>query len=656
MLNRFFTIFISLIVLITQTYAIEQSTEYVINISTIKNSVKTKYLNQETNSIDYTNLLNTMNSKLFNSDSDEVMLEIINKSSNDVINEKRKTDFLPKGSDSLIKQEGSMFGKTFELNYNDDDGIYVGFIENHLSSVSRGYYVKKYSEFDKNDGIKKDYVILGKANFVDDLSNALYDYKNNSKNGKTQPLLLSYFNYADTYVNFKEPYNYKENNFQWNGLINTNYAENTKDNIKSKLFSLKFPISSIEKRGFDSLISGTNNLFQEDGKVFHYKTNEANEELFTHISMANTYMANNNLKRGFILKPTNSLNNYKFGQGKRCHGKWKKVCYYWQTLNYTGGMDVYTTSFLDETYLDDWTEISYLNRDIITGSVTVPTMVPVNTYAKLPSVNSENYGFLYSTNYAGSIGGKGLYSYPVYNIDGLNGVDRSVKSDEYKVSGFGILAMIVFGVVALALAYYAGPIIMDYLQSVAAKGAAVLSMNLHIGQAIVGIGGGLAIAGVIYMATHMFNEMENKPNKSLTDEQNRQLVDLSNNITTQASNEEELVELAESATLQGLITNASNYNSSKNFMSNTFHNEATKYAKNNVSDINPTFFATSIPILNNMDGQKKFWKDEHKIGLINGYKNAFYNDGKNASSGSEYGAFYDMEAIFRSLTKQYIGY
>lgn len=656
MLNKLFSIFLILTVLITQTYAIEQSTEYVINISTIKNSAKTTYYNQATNNIDYTNLLNSMNSTLFNSDTDEVMLEIINKSSNNVINEKRKTDFLPKGSDSLIKQEDSMFGKTFELNYNDDDGMYVGFIENHLSTVSRGYYVKKYSEFDKNDGIKKDFIILGKANFVDDLTNALYDYKNNSKNGKTQPLLLSYFNYADTYVNFKEPYDYQENSFGWNGLINTNNGENTKDNIKTKLFSLKLPINLIEKRGFDDLINGSNALFQENGKVFHYKTNEGNEELFTHISMANTFMANNNLKRGFLFKPSNSINNYKFGQGKRCHGKWKKVCYYWQTVNYTGGMDVYTTSFLDETYLDDWTEISYLNRDIITGSVTVPTIVPVNTYAKLPSVNSENYGFLYSTNYAGSIGGKGLYSYPVYSIDGLNGVDRNVKSDEYKVSGFGVLALIVLGGLALAMVYFAGPSALQFLQTVAAKGAAVLAMNLNVAALVGGIGGGLAIGGVLYLLSHMFQKMNTNVDIALTNEQNRQIIDLSNNITTQAGNEEELVELAESATLQGLITNASNYNASKNFMSNTFHNEAIKHSKNNVSDISASFFGTQIPILNNMDNQRKFWKSEHKNGIISGYKSAFYNDGKNPTTGNEYGAFYNMEAMFRSLTKQYIGY
>lgn len=40
-------------------------------------------------------------------------------------------------------------------------------------------------------------------------------------------------------------------------------------------------------------------------------------------------------------------------------------------LTYTGGLNVYSMSFLDESYMDDWSEISYLNRDIVTGSVTV---------------------------------------------------------------------------------------------------------------------------------------------------------------------------------------------------------------------------------------------------------------------------------------------
>lgn len=609
-MNKLFSILLSTILISTQTFAFQQDTEYLIELSSIKNGNNTLLNTIKSNTIDYSNLLDTMNNQLFDTDADQIILKVVNKTINENLELKKKSEFIPKNTNTLINQEDSAFGKVYTLDYNDDDGMYVGFMENHLSSLSRGYYIKKYSEYDKLDGLSKDFIILGKANFVEDLTNSLYDYKESSKNDKIQPLLISYLNYKDTYTYFNNPNSYKENSFGWNGLINVNNNDNSKQNITNKLLSLSLPISSIQNRSFNTLTNGSNNLFLENGKVLQYKTNNYNEELFTHLSMANTFMANNNLKRSIFFKPSNSDNNFKFSQKKQCSGKWRKKCTYWQELNYTGGMDVFTSSFLDESYLDDWTNISYNNSDILTSSVSLPTIAPINSNAKLPSINSENYGYLYSTNYSGSIGGYGIYNYAILDINGLNGTTRHVKSDSYTVKGFGWLALLVSVISPIAFVY--------------------VYMNMFKGDS--------------NYALNKFNPESNRSNS-----------DTDTNLFSNVSSNEE-VELFNSSTYKGLMWNSSNFDLNKNFMSNNFHNLASKYAKSDLTSINQNYFNQTIPILNNMDQQTKFWKSEHKNGIINGYKNSFFNDGKNASTGSEYGAFYSMKNIFRSIVKNYTNY
>lgn len=627
MFRKIMSIFLILSICHTQIYAFSQQAEYVVKYAYLQNNVNKYFAEKHFNDKNSFNsalpgMINDINNFLFNNNIEEVSLEIINKTVNDSVELKKRTEFIPKQANTLMNQDDSAFGKAYELGYADDDGIYVGFLENHLSAVSRGYYAKKYSNFNKEDGIKKDYIVLGKANFLEDIATALYDYKINSKHSTIQPLLLSYFNYVDTYANFNEPDSYKENSFGWNGLLRTDVGNPDLYSIKQKLNSFASPITTMEKRDFGTLIGGSNKVFNEDGRVFHYKTKEFNEELFGHISMANTYMANNNLKRGYILAPSKNLNNYHITNHQRCSGKIRKRCYYWQNLNYTGGMDVYTMSFLDETYMDDWSNISYLNRNIITGSVVVPTMVPVNSYAKLPSVNSENYGLLYSSNYAGSIGGHGLYSFPLFGISGLNGTERFVKSAEFKKSGWTMLAIIIAVVVTGVL-----------------------------------VGGitGIVVAVIMYQDL-LKSSNQGKNAQNLNEQENRTVTDLANSVLIQAEDEEKAKELLDSSVLYGIMSNVNNYNLNKNFMSNTYHNEASKYAKNNLSEVSSSFFETSIPILDALDQGTKFWKSAHKEALISGYRNAFANDGRNMIRSGGYASFYDMRAIFRDITREYIGY
>jgi len=647
----------------TQMHASIQSAEYVYSISTLLGTTKSIGTSNSVDAIDYSSLLNSMNSTLFNSNVDKVVLEIINKTVNEKITKKKRTEFIPKNANTQIDQSDSLFGKTFELDYSDDDGMYVGFIENHLSTVSRGYYIKKYSKFDKADGMQKDYIELGKANFVDDLANALYDYKLLTKSTEIQPLLLSYLNYQATYSKFTAPNSYIENSSGWNGLINMNSGDNSLNSIKTKLRSLKSPITTIEGRGFPELVSGTNAVFLEDGKVLNYRSKAPNEDLFTHISMANTFMANNNIKRGFMFQPINPMTNYKFKSHKKCSGAIVKECKYWQTLNYTGGLDVYTMSFLDESYMDDWKEITYNNSDIMTGSIVPPTMVPINSYGKLPSMNSENYGFLFSSNYAGSIGTIGTYKYPMDNIAGLKGEKRVVKSSTLKTKGFGILTLILAIIIiivlvvitagafgAIAAAGVNAGIGVGVLGIQAAVASAIAFANVMMVASVVGVVGGL------YVLANMHKGSDSGDVTGATAEELRQVSALSNTILAQGATSYGALELAESTVLNGLIVNTNNYNMDKNFMSNTYHDIASQHSKSNLSQMPKSYFGTQLGILQSMDENPKFWKKKHKTGIINGYKNGFFNDGKSMVTGGAYGSFYDMEVMFRDNIRNYIGY
>ena len=89
--------------------------------------------------------------------------------------------------------------------------------------------------------------------------------------------------------------------------------------------------------------------------------------------------------------------------------------------------------------------------------------------------------------------------------------------------------------------------------------------------------------------------------------------------------------------------------SNKNFLSSTFHSQAIGHAKNNI-DIRQDYFFKQIPILEVMDKSSKFWKTEHKDQVIAGYRDNFYNDGRNG------GSFYSMKTIVRDIAKQYTGY
>lgn len=653
MFKKILSIFLMFTIITTQTAMAAESAEYTYKIYSVVNN--SKQLISEVNnasSINYSSLFNNMSNLLFDNNYENVVLEIINKTTNAMIEEKKKTEFLPKNANTLVDQSDSIFGKTFELDYNDDDGMYVGFIENHLSTLSRGYYIKKYSEFDKSDGVEKEYVEMGKANFVNDMAQSLFDYKLLKKTDKVQPLLLSYLNYNATYANFVAPSSYTENSYGWNGLINLNSGENTVRDIKNKLLSLKSSQNKIQNRDFATLTGEDNRLFMENGKVLNYRTNTSNEELFAHLSMANTFMANNNIKRGFMFKPVNSLNNYKFDSFKKCSGKIRKKCTYWQELDYTGGLDVYTMSFLDESYMDDWKEITYKNSDIVGGSVVVPTMVPVNSYANLPSVNSENYGFLYSTNYAGSVGGYGIYNYPVNTITGVNDSNRHVKSDTIQTKGWTMLALIIMAVAVVALA----PFAIAAVGALSLQFGAIGVMIFTVGEIALFAGTVGALAATIYILKHLHKDADSGTILKMNESQIRATVELSNSIIPQSSDEYGSLELAESSVLNGLITNTSLANIKKNFMSNTFHDIANTHAKNNLSAVPASYFGSSIGIIDSMDQNPKFWKSKHINGIINGYKNSFYNDGKNASTGSKYGAFYNMKTIYRNLVKEYTGY
>ena len=55
------------------------------------------------------------------------------------------------------------------------------------------------------------------------------------------------------------------------------------------------------------------------------------------MSLSNAFMANNNIKRGFLFKPSNPYNNFKFQSHQRCVKKVLKSCIkyeFWQTVDY----------------------------------------------------------------------------------------------------------------------------------------------------------------------------------------------------------------------------------------------------------------------------------------------------------------------------------
>ncbi len=614
-------LFIVFTLISTQTILSANEAKYKLEYFYVKNNENIKISETTTNTINYSSILDDLNNKLFSmndSNGQGVLLAITNNEVKKHMDQMKTTDFVLKGTDSLIKHNDSAFGKTFELDYNDEDGIYIGFIENHLSSVSRGYYMKKYTKFDKADGVQKEYIYFGKANYLEDLSSNLVNYMNNNKVDNIQPLLLSYYNYLSTYVNFSAPGDgapensegiYKNNDFGWNGLINLNEKDNSYNTVYNKLNSLSLPYSSAQGQSLSSLTNGSNKLFLENGKVFQYKPANGAEELVAHMSLSNAFMANNNIKRGFLFKPSNPYNNFKFKSHQRCVKKVLKSCIkyeFWQTVTYKDGLDVYTSNFLDENFMDDWTLIPYQNADFMTGSVVLPTMIPVNSYAKLPSLNVENYGYLYLSNYSGSLGGHGKYKYDLFNIGGVKGGKKIIESE--RISKWN-LAKIISVVVGVVFGPAAGVILYQFIRK-----------------------------SFDYSA---FNKTINQNYSNINT--------VANNIVTQYTSEEEREEILNSPIMFGLMSNYSNFDMNKNFLSSSFHSQAIAHAKNDIN-IRQDYFFKQIPIIEVMQKSSKFWKQEHIDNVISSYRDNFYNDGRNG------GQFYSMKRIVRDIIKQYTGY
>lgn len=620
-IKNILNLFIVFALISTQTVLSANEVKYKLEYFYVKNNENIPINETETNTINYSSILDDLNNKLFSmndSNGQGVLLAITNNEVKKHMEQMKTTDFVLKGTDSLIKHNDSAFGKTFELDYNDEDGIYVGFIENHLSSVSRGYYMKKYTKFDKKDGIQKEYIYFGKANFLEDLSSNLVNYMDNNKVDNIQPLLLSYYNYLSTYINFSAPGDgapengegiYRKNDFGWNGLINLSEKDNSYDTVYNKLKSLSLPYSVVQGQSLSSLTNDSNKLFIENGKVFQYKPSNGAEELVAHMSLSNAFMANNNIKRGFLFKPSNPYNNFKFKSHKRCVKRVLKSCIkyeFWQTVTYKDGLDVYTSNFLDENFMDDWTLIPYQNADFMTGSVVLPTMIPVNSYAKLPSLNSENYGFLYLSNYSGSLGGHGKYAYNLFSIGGVNGGNKVIESS--RISKWN-LAKIISVVVGVVFGPAAGVVLYQFIR----KSFSNSAFNKTIKQDYSNIN---AVA---------------------------------NNIVTQYASDEEREEILSSPIMLGLMSNYSNFDMNKNFLSSSFHSQAIAHARNDIN-ITQDYFFKQIPIIDGMQQASDFWKQKHINMVISSYRDNLYNDGRNG------GQFYSMKTMVRDIVRQYTGY
>ena len=620
-IKKILNLFIVFTLISTQTILSANEVKYKLEYFYVKNNENIKINETTTNTINYSSILDDLNNRLFSmndSNGQGVLLAITNNEVKKHMEQMKTTDFVLKGTDSLIKHNDSAFGKTFELDYNDEDGIYIGFIENHLSSVSRGYYMKKYTKFDKIDGVQKEYIYFGKANFLEDLSSNLVNYMNNNKVDNIQPLLLSYYNYLSTYSNFSAPGKgasensegiYRNNNFGWNGLINLNQKNNSYSSVYNKLNSLSLPYSSVQGQSLSSLTNGSNKLFIENGKVFQYKPSNGAEELVAHMSLSNAFMANNNIKRGFLFKPSNPYNNFKFKSHQRCVKRVLKSCIkyeFWQTVTYKDGLDVYTSNFLDENFMDDWTLIPYQNADFMTGSVILPTMIPVNSYAKLPSLNSENYGFLYLSNYSGSLGGHGKYGYNLFSIGGVKGGKKVIESS--RISKWN-LAKIISVVVGLVFGAPAGIILYQFIRK--------------------------------SFSNNAFNKTINQDYSNINA--------VANNIVTQYTSDEEREEILNSPIMFGLMSNYSNFDMNKNFLSSSFHSQAIAHAKNDIN-IRQDYFFKQIPIIEVMQKSSQFWKQQHINNIISSYRDNFYNDGRNG------GQFYSMQTIVRDVVRQYTGY
>src|SRR5574344_542502 len=242
-IKNILNLFIVFTLISTQTVLSANEVKYKLEYFYVKNNENILISETTSNTINYSSILDNLNNRLFSmndSNGQGVLLAITNNEVKKHMEQVKKGDFVLKGTNSLINHNDSAFGKTFELDYNDEDGIYVGFIENHLSSVSRGYYMKKYTKFDKIDGVQKEYIYFGKANYLEDLSSNLVSYMDSNKVDNIQPLLLSYYNYLSTYGNFSAPGNgasensegiYRNNEFGWNGLINLNQNNNSYSSV-----------------------------------------------------------------------------------------------------------------------------------------------------------------------------------------------------------------------------------------------------------------------------------------------------------------------------------------------------------------------------------------------------------------------------------------
>jgi hypothetical protein len=99
----------------------------------------------------------------------------------------------------------------------------------------------------------------------------------------------------------------------------------------------------------------------------------------------------------------------------------------------------------------------------------------------------------------------------------------------------------------------------------------------------------------------------------------------------------------------GLMSNYSNFDMNKNFLSSSFHSQAIAHARNDIN-ITQDYFFKQIPIIDGMQQASDFWKQKHINMVISSYRDNLYNDGRNG------GQFYSMKTIVRDIIKQYTGY
>lgn len=763
-----FIYFVSLSVFTTQMYAATNEFKlYKVGADGLATVV------QSGHDINYSSLMNNSIDNLFaDTDTEKMIIEVIDYKKNQNIEEAKKSDLKLKNAsvESSLGVSGEQ--SNFSLKSEDSDGLYVGFLETEYNAVSRGYFVKRYSEYAKENSkpnqmystindtnsndkyILKDYIEFGRVNFAKDLALNLHAYATAKGRKTITPLLIAYYKYIsgrnalmnkipDTVatenieaymagldkvssalnvssVENNSMFNYlnADGSFKtetaaeitttpvveqgskiqtnlpidsWYGYLDLNLKTDTTtiQQIHSKLFALSLPISNADygpegKNKYTKATvtgDGSNNLFLKNGYVFNFESVSDNFNLMTHLSIAESFMANNNIKRGYFYESTQSSG--KFSSHKKCSGKIRKKCYYWQELKTTSKpIDVYNISFVDESYMDNWQGADHQNTNAKESAMLVPTMIPVNTYANIPTLNEDKYGMFYATSYSGTIGG-GDMNFDLFATPGITGGDK-YKSNVKKVSSWGILAIIILVVIVVVIIVFtmgaATAALGALWTGVTTAGVGVSATAISMSAAYVGAIYGatfagvsaltmVAVAAVTYAAVSVATmwAINNGADiwkdtfhpqkiinaiKNPTDVTIANFKELNKTLTPVPTNDKVFEQLRDSNIYKGIVNTTLSHSEDKSYVSGVFNN----IAKNNAieklqslvdNDGDNKIFKIRLPELYTMVSTPDYWNAVVIEPYLAPRRNLLLNENQNS--------MYNIKEYYRATVKNYLG-